>query len=402
MKLVLRTVTGATTNHDVEGTATVLDVKNKLADEYDVPSLRLCHKGKVLEDNKTIDELGFKDGEVLIVAGKKKTATAKAPPPPPAETSAPAPAATTAAPAPTATAVAPSSTPATTGAPTAPPAPAPTAPPAPAPALAPVDQGTVEMIMSMGFDDKAKVEHALRCAYGNGDRAVDYLVSGIPPGVEAQFRQQQAAPAPRPGPTPTAHRAPAPTSGAPPPSGGDMTPEQLGAMMAQMQQQQHPQGSALERALRGIPQFPAIAATVRQNPGALPEVMRQLQANFPDIFALVQANPQEFLDIINDPAKSGGPSEATRGGGPPAGARRMELTEADVPAIERLVQLGGGAWDQRAAAIMYLATNRNEELAANVLFDNGGLPAELAAAVMSGEPGGDEGSEGSDDGAPDS
>ena len=40
--------------------------------------------------------------------------------------------------------------------------------------------------------------------------------------------------------------------------------------------------------------------------------------------------------------------------------------------------------DARAAGIVYVLSNRNEELAANVLFDNGGLPAELAVALANG------------------
>ncbi len=62
----------------------------------------------------------------------------------------------------------------------------------------------------------------------------------------------------------------------------------------------------------------------------------------------------------------------------------MQVTEADREPIQRLVAIGGGIWDERAAAIVYVVCNRNEEVAANILFDNGGLPPDLAAAIMQG------------------
>lgn len=400
MKIVCRTVTGASTDFNVEPTDTIGSIKQRMANDYELASLRLCHKGKVLDDSKSIQDLGFNDGEVLIIAGKKAKPAAAA-----AATPAPAPA--PAAPATSAPAQANEQTPAQPAQQASPaqepapqqasaqqstPAPAEQAQAPPAPtgddALPPgVDASQVELIMSMGFPDRPAVIHALRCAYGNGDRAVEYLCTGIPAGVEAQIRQQQqqqqqpAAPQASRPPAQPQQQQQTPQQQSQGGSGG-MTAEALGAMMAEMQGQQQG-GSELRRALSGIPQFEQIRALVRQNSAALPTVMQQLQQHHPNVFQLVQANPQEFLDIINEAPQGGAAGAgASSGGGAPEGL--PQLGPEDQPAIERLVALGGGQWDQRAAAIVYMVCRKNEELAANVLFDHGGLPPELVQALANG------------------
>ena len=376
MKLTLRTVSGGTSTHDVAPEDSVGSLKQRLAEEYDLPTLKLCHKGKVLEDAKSFGELGFGDAETLIIAGKKKAISAKPAEPKPTQDTKPVEQASSSG----AQQATPNSPPQGESIPAAPqpqpqPQPQPSASASSAPSAPGVDESVVEGIMAMGFTDRAEVIRALRCAYMNPDRAVEYLFSGIPPSVAAQFDNQ---PANQPAHPPSrAPPAPAPTQQSGGQQGGGMNAEQLAAMMNSMQSQQQG-GSELERALRAIPQFEQIRALVRSNPQALPAVMQQLQQHSPELFALVQANPQEFLNLMNSgPAPQGG---ATEGSG--EGPQVMRVTQADLEPIQRLVALGGGMWDERAATIVYLACRRNEELAANVLFDNGGLPAELADVAM--------------------
>lgn len=412
MKITIKTVGGSATTYDVADSDTVATVKTRFANEegYELASLKLCAKGAVLADAKTFSELGFGEAETVIAAGKKKSIPAPAP-------AQPAPAKTTTAVATPVSAPAPAQTSATT---TSAPAPAPapaqksTAPPpsqpasAPAPAPAPashgaehgIDNDVVEQIMAMGFEDRAQVVRALRCAYMNPDRAVEYLFNGIPASVAAQFDAQHAprpaqTHAPATAPTHSAPSGSAPSggasgSGAPAGGAGNMTPEQLAALMQAMQGQQQGR-TPLEAALLSIPQFDQIRMLVRQNPAALPAVMQQLQQHSPELFAMVQANPQEFLRIMNEGPSAGAGGAGAVGGdegeeGGAGGPMVMQLTPADREPIQRLVALGGGMWDTRAATIVYLACRRNEELAANVLFDNGGLPAELADVEMQGIP----------------
>merc|ERR1719443_2533679 len=64
-------------------------------------------------------------------------------------------------------------------------------------------EAAIEQLMAMGFE-RPQVERCLRAAFGNSDRAVEYLMSGIPDGIGAEMDGGAAAPAP----------------GAPPASGG--------------------------------------------------------------------------------------------------------------------------------------------------------------------------------------
>lgn len=364
MQITLRTLTGAANITEVQPTDTSKVLKDHLiANEgYDGASLKLCYKGKVLEDDKSFADLGFAGGEVVIIAGRKAVAKpAVAPTPAPVQPApAQAPVQPEAASAPSAPVV-----PVSAPAPSEPspaavePSVAPTAPeqqtaPPQAANLHGVDSNLVDEIVAMGFEDRTQVALALRAAYMNADRAVEYLCTGIPASVLAQVAQPQAnQPAPQQQQQP---RASVPVQPAAP--------------------------SALRQALSRIPQFEQIRAVVRQSPQSLQTVMGQLREHHPEVFQLVQANPQEFLEIMNEGGERGGATGGNVAGA--GGPQQFVITEADREPIQRLVTLGGGMWDERAASIVYVVCNRSEDLAANVLFDNGGMPAELAAAVMDG------------------
>lgn len=151
--------------------------------------LRLCHKGRVLKGDSLVKDIGFKAGDFLAVSGKKEPEAAAAAA---AAATAPQPAATV----------------------------PPTATPPVAAGGASVEEppaALVEQLCSMGFG-KAQVVQALRAAFNNPDRAVEYLFNGIPPSASAA-----AAPNPAPAPMPAAvpaAAAPAPAPAAAPPAGG--------------------------------------------------------------------------------------------------------------------------------------------------------------------------------------
>eukprot|EP00931_Biecheleriopsis_adriatica_P017647 TRINITY_DN1257_c1_g1_i7.p1 TRINITY_DN1257_c1_g1~~TRINITY_DN1257_c1_g1_i7.p1 ORF type:complete len:631 (+),score=178.52 TRINITY_DN1257_c1_g1_i7:97-1989(+) len=130
------------------------------------------------------------------------------------------------------------------------------------------EEATITQLCDMGFE-RAEVQRALEAAFGNPDRAVEYLMSGIPTSVE------QAA------------------AGSHPAAGGTA---------------------------------PAAAA-----------------------------------------AAADAPTSATGGGGPPPRDQVVRLTEKENAAVDRLVALG---FDKDVAEQVYLACEKDEETAANLLLSS--------------------------------
>ena len=106
----------------------------------------------------------------------------------------------------------------------------------------------------MGFP-RDQIIAALRAAFGNPDRAVDYLMNGIP----ENLLQQQAAPTPAAASAAVADAAPA----------ADPT-----AALT---------GNELER-IRNEPQFQQIRQIIRTNPQLLQQFIQQMSRSNPDLF----------------------------------------------------------------------------------------------------------------------
>ena len=184
------------------------------------------------------------------------------------------------------------------------------------PAPAPIAESTVVVgeayerivlqLMEMGYD-RPEVERALRASFNNPDRAVEYLLSGIPAGlgevVEAPPGEQGAAP-----PIP-------PSAGAP---ARDVNPLEF---------------------LLNQPQFQQMRLAVQQNPSMLPTLMQQISRSNPQLLQLINQNQEAFLRMINQNNPAGNvPGEA-----PVAGQANLEsligsaeITQTDKEAIDRV------------------------------------------------------------------
>jgi UV excision repair protein RAD23 len=185
MKVVVKNIAQKVFEIELDASSTVRDVKNRLNELHAIGSpelLKLIFQGKVLADEETLNgTVNYAEDKFMVVMVSK----AKVP-------SAAASAASPAASIPASDAAQPASStpapaPAPVSAPASAPAPAPVAAPV-APAASSAVQLQIDQICEMGFD-RAQVELCMRAAFNNADRAVEYLMSGIPASVQASMSQ---------------------------------------------------------------------------------------------------------------------------------------------------------------------------------------------------------------------
>ncbi|CAK0896284.1 unnamed protein product, partial [Prorocentrum cordatum] len=270
MQVTLKPLKGETFEVEVSPQDSIGALKQKIAElkaEMPAEIQKLIYKGKILTDDATVEASAIKEGEFVVVM----VAKAKAKEPTAAAAPAPAPAATAPAPA--------------SGA-----APDEAMPDAAAQAAASVVTGAGQRraskgeLCNMGFE-RPQVERCLQAAFGNPDRAVEYLMNGIPAGLAGP--PEGAAPVPG-------------GAGGPPAAGGAALPPGAAAFPAM------PAGGGgggaevppeLAR-LRTNPQFPQLARMVAQNPQMLAQILPALGQTDPQAMQAVMANPQAFMRMI--------------------------------------------------------------------------------------------------------
>jgi UV excision repair protein RAD23 len=206
----------------------------------------------------------------------------------------------------------------------------------------------VANICAMGFE-QSQVEVALEAAYGNPDRAVEYLFD--PSSMPAQQPQMPANPAAAmpANPAPAMPANPAAAGGMPagmPP----MTPE-----MAQMMQS---------------PQLQGMMQAIQQNPAMLQQVIQQIQQTNPELMQTIAQNQDAFMAMLAGGmgAAAGGDAGAAGGQGqPPPGA--IMVTAEEKQALENLEALFP-AIDRAVIFQTYKACGGDEQLTSNLLMDN--------------------------------
>ncbi|CAN4079993.1 unnamed protein product [Withania somnifera] len=214
--------------------------------------------------------------------------------------------------------------------------------------------------MGGGSWDRDTVVRALRAAYNNPERAVEYLYSGIPEqaGIPPVARAP-AAPASGQAVNPSAQEASQPVV---PSSGPNANPLDL-----------FPQGLTNVRSnagagnldfLRNSPQFRALRAMVQANPQILQPMLQELGKQNPHLTRLIQEQQPDFLRLINEPVEGEG---NVLGQTAEAIPQAVTVTSEEQEAIDRLEALG---FDRALVLEVYFACNKNEELAANYLLDH--------------------------------
>ncbi|KAJ8773962.1 hypothetical protein K2173_009393 [Erythroxylum novogranatense] len=365
MKLTVKTLKGSHFEIRVQPTDTVMAVKKNIEDvqgkdNYPCGQQLLIHNGKVLKDETTLaDNKVTEDGFLVVMLSKSKASGSVA-----NSSNQPA------------SATPPASTPTSNTVPT---------PSVQAPASKSVasasetvtanayDQAasnlvagsnleqTIQQIMDMGGGswDKETVTRALRAAYNNPERAVDYLYSGIPETAEVPVASFPAGQANQTGAAPSA-----PVSGAPNTSPLNMFPQETlsgagaGAGAG---------GLGSLDFLRNNQQFQALRTMVQANPQILQPMLQELGNQNPQLLRMIQEHHAEFLQLINEPLEGsdGDMFDQAEQDMPHA----INVTPAEQEAIARLEAMG---FDRALVIEAFLACDRNEELAANYLLENAG------------------------------
>lgn len=355
---------------DVEGSETVFSAKEKLAavKDCDASQIKFVYSGKVLQNEKDFASYGVKeDDQIIFMISRAKTVVKKSPEPvkeaPKAvEVETPAPAAPA------------ESTPETvesnagpTGEFTA-----------STFAQGSVREAAITNIMGMGFA-REEIERALRAAFNNPDRAVEYLLNGFPAGF-----QEPAA---------------SNTEGDDEPMDDAMEDDQIEEVEEEVTTAtapvattaETPTGNLFEQAEaaeandgnRGMDAsgdsgiMSQLREVIQNQPEVAELVLQQLATSNPQLADLVQSNPEAILRYITE----GDSNELANAIGVPAdyiesveaeeaneeGVVQIQISPEENEAINRLCELG---FDRNTVIQVYFACDKNEEMTANLLFSD--------------------------------
>ncbi|KAE9416352.1 hypothetical protein Angca_006481, partial [Angiostrongylus cantonensis] len=322
------------------------DVKKKIAEEkgsdYAVELQKLIYNGKILDDATTIEQVDIDPNKFVVVMLSRKKVVESSPTTAPTDASSnPSPAAAAVLPVPTpgtgdtAASASELKSESTVGVAASTPANSlaePSSQPVPSQTSLTADQlSSVEAIQAMGYP-RDQVIAALRAAFWNPERAVEYLLNGIP------------------------------------------DEEQMPIDVGEEEESESGEGTASQlEALRQLPQMDELRNLVRSNPEILPSLIQQIAAVNPDLMEVIQNNQEEFLRILNAAPGSGAtqPSaetEAVSNPNPYSGRHVIDLTEQEAAAIQRIKSMGFRVPDGLIIEA-YLACDKNEEMAIDYILN---------------------------------
>ncbi|KAA0719658.1 UV excision repair protein RAD23 -like protein B [Triplophysa tibetana] len=410
MQITLKTLQQQTFKVDIDAEETVKALKEKIENEkgkdsFPVAGQKLIYAGKILNDDMALKEYKIDEKNFVVVMVAKPKAA-------PALASSSAATVTSGASSSTTTTPSPSTAPAVQTPSESPPKddkpadekPASSAPPPSTPTSSLVNanifddatsalvtgqsyENMVTEIMLLGYE-RDRVVSALRASFNNPDRAVEYLLTGIPAeseggvgGAADPVLPSGDAPLVSAGLSSTSLTAPSqPSSG----SGGEsprihtgtadftdigydnsLTNRVIFKGACNLKRGANP----LEF-LRNQPQFLQMRQIIQQNPSLLPALLQQIGRENPQLLQQISSHQEQFIQMLNEPIQ-----EAGQGGGGSVGVgvaeagggnlNYIQVTPQEKEAIERLKALG---FPEGLVIQAYFACEKNENLAANFLL----------------------------------
>jgi len=371
MKIIVKTINGKQLPLEIEPDWTVRQIKEQIEKDHAMKadSLRIIAYGKVLDqDNKTASECALKEGDFVVAMVQKPKPAPKAGGKPEdvkmedEPVAQPQPAATQ------------------SQAQAQPVAQAQPQPPVQQPAAAqqnlpPEVESAVQELMAISGKSRELCIQALIAAHNIPDIAFEFLMSGMIPPVGGQNDGAGAD-----GDEPYEDEGE-----------GEEGDVDLGQVLGQYNLDQN-----TLLAIQGLVQdenFPLVRQRMIEDPNFAQQFMTRLQQSNPTLFAALQQNPGLLMTLIlgHDPlvgmmggqqhhgaGHAGGHGGGHHGGGmhqqhPQPG--QLQVSPAEMEAINRLASLG---FPKARAAEAYFACDKNEEFAANFLFEAGAEDEDIA------------------------
>jgi len=322
LKITIKTIKGELIPIEAEPSNKISEIKEKIqaAKSIEASTQKLIVKGKQAEDSQTLEELQIKEGDFMVVMVSKKLAGVSQPVSDNSQK--PSQAEANPQPSQSQSQLNPSSQPITN------------TNPSNLGDSAGILMGeslnkTIDEICAMGFE-KPKVVEALKAAFNNPDRAIEYLFNGIPQNIASSFPGGQSNVQPGTQGTGQAN-----------PEAEAIDPENPLAFLA------------------NNPMFQQLRNVIQTNPNLLQPALAQLANTQPQLFQTITQNQESFVKLLME----GGYEDEGGSNLPP---NVIQVTPEEKAAIDRLTALG---FDRSLAIEAYFSCEKNEEMAANYLLE---------------------------------
>lgn len=375
MQITLKTLQQQTFKIDIDEEETVKTLKEKIEEEkgkdhFSVSGLKLIYAGKMLNDDTALKEYKISEKNfVVVMVTKAKTASAAPQPSSPSTTASAAPPASSSSSENTTERASTEEKPEERQSSTAEPATTPVGSSELSTntnlineavsnlVTGPSYDAMVNEMMLMGYE-REQVVAALRASFNNPDRAVEYLLTGIPGRDQGPATGPDAV-------APPASGAPAPAV----PSSGISVPASTGSSPSAG-------GGNPLSFLRNQPQFQVMRQLIQQNAALLPALLQEIGRENPELLQEISSHQEQFIQMLNEPnpeaVSAGGGAGGAGGavgmaGDAPGGSHMsyIQVTPQEKEAIERLKALG---FPEGLVIQAYFACEKNENLAANFLL----------------------------------
>lgn len=352
MLITFKTLEQKTFKIEIEETAKILQLKEKIAqerggDQFPVAGQKLIYSGKILDDDKTITDFKIDSEGFVVVMVVKKRSAPTAPTEPstitspvvgtstsvttPAEPTSTATVSATTTETTTST-IATTTSPSTVSTETNTESQVSTEHAAESTLLTgSALENSITELMSLGYS-REQVMVALNRSYHNADRAAEYLLSGN-----------------------IAEPVPEESESAGDTVGGDIT-----------------SGISAEDLsfLRNSRQFQRMRNQVQSNPNSLPMLLQGIGETNPDLLGLINENQEQFISLLNEQqpeegASPGGGAASGGGGGGGGAPFQISVTPAEKDSIDRIVAMG---FNEAEVIQAYMACDKNEQLAVEFLL----------------------------------